>query len=316
VNYGKHPVRTAGILAVVTLVAVAGVFVAFKLEHPPKSAGGLTVLATFYPVFDFARNIAGDRANVTLLVPMTTDVHAFNPTPDSVAAVAQAKVLIFSGAGLEPWIPSIVSASGNLGLIQVDSSAGVPTIPVPPKWQAEGRTTDPHIWLDPVLARQQVANIVAGLIQADPHDQAYFEANARTYDAKLATLDAEARNLSAHPATREFVTFHTAFGYFARQYNLTQVPVLGPFEDTPNPTDIQNVTNVVNSLGLCYVGYESLENPAIPEAIANMTHATLIHMDPIEGLSTQDQTVGKTYLTKMQEDLDNISLALDHVGCH
>jgi zinc transport system substrate-binding protein len=75
------------------------------------------------------------------------------------------------------------------------------------------------------------------------------------------------------------------------------------------------VTNAIHQYHLCYVGYESLENPAIPQSIATNTNAKLIHMNPIEGLSVDDQAQGRTYLTLMQEDLYNIALALDNIGC-
>src|SRR5437879_4989871 len=134
---GARPAGTAAIVVDVLLLVVAGVYVAVKLETRAGASAGLTVLTTFYPVYEYARNVAGDRANVTLLVPMTVDVHAFEPTPNSVASVATANVLIYNGAGLEPWIGNIVNASGNAHLLEVDTSAGIQFIPVPPKWQSE-----------------------------------------------------------------------------------------------------------------------------------------------------------------------------------
>jgi zinc transport system substrate-binding protein len=111
-----------------------------------------------------------------------------------------------------------------------------------------------------------------------------------------------------------FVTFHEAFAYFAREYNLTQIPIAGPFEEEPTPGDIQKVIDAIHQHQLHYVGYESLENNAISQAISSETNATLILMNPIEGLTEQDQVAGKTYLTLMQEDMANILLALNNVG--
>ena len=129
-------------------------------------------------------------------------------------------------------------------------------------------------------------------------------------------IDSEARNVTADPATRFFVTFHEAFHYFAQEYNLTQIAVSGPFQEDPSASDIQGVVDAIHAHRLCYVGYESLENPDIPNSIATQTNATLIRMDPIEGLSAPDHALGKTYLIKMQEDLDTLALALNHVGCN
>jgi zinc transport system substrate-binding protein len=310
---GPHFFRNLALVAVAIVLVLTGSAIVATLRAPPPPE--VRVLATFYPVYEFARNIAGAKLNVSLLVPMTVDVHAFEPTPSSVLAVAQASVLIYNGAGLEPWIPSIVAAADNPNLVLVDASAGIPTLTVPPQFQKENRTVDPHIWLDPVLAKQQVANILQGLIRADPTDEPTLRANAAAYGAQLDMLNSEAVNLTSSPATRYFVTFHEAFAYFANQYNLTQIPIAGPFEEEPTATDIQNVIDAIHTYHLCYVGYESLENPTISQSIASQTNATLILMDPIEGLTPADQALGKTYVVKMQEDLNAFALALNHVGC-
>ena len=287
------------------------------LTSESSCQAGAPVLASFYPVYDFARHVVADTTEVSLLVPMTVDVHDFTPDACSIRQVASAKVLIYSGAGLEPWISQIVSAANNPNLILIDSSKGITTINVPPEFQADGRVIDPHIWLDPVLAKQQVNNILQGLIKAYPSQNDTFTTNAMSYDEQLDYLNnAIANATNFHVVkTQYFVTFHTAFGYFAQQYNLTQIPVFGPFEDSPTAHDIQNVTSAIREYKLCYVGYESLENPAIPQAIASNTNATLIHMDPIEGLTTAEQAAGKTYIDMMYEDLHNIAVALDTVGC-
>jgi zinc transport system substrate-binding protein len=300
--------------AVAAVVVAGGLFVVFS---PRTSAAPheTTVLATFYPVYDMALNIGGNRVKIDLLVPMNVDVHKFDPAPSAVKAVADADVLIYSGAGLEPWIGTITAAAENPHLVLVDSSAGITLKDVPPQFQAENRTTDPHIWLDPILGKKQAANILTGLIRADPPDEAYFRANAANFTAKLDLLNEEAVNLTASVATRSFVTFHEAFVYFAGEYNLTQIPVSGPFEEDPTPSDIQGVIDAIHAKHLCYVGYESLENPAIPQSIASQTNATLILLDPIEGLKETDQALGKTYVIKMQDNLNAFALALNHVGC-
>jgi len=311
---GPHFVRNALLIGVAVALVLAGSY-AVVTSRPAAQSTGVKVLTTFYPVYDYARNIGGDRINVSLLVPMTLDVHAFEPTPSSVQAVATANVLIYNGAGLEPWIPSLVTAADNSRLVLVDSSANISLLSVPPAFQKENRTIDPHVWLNPALAKQQVANVLKGLIHADPASEAYFTANAAAYRAKLDVLDAEFVNLTANPATRFFVTFHEAFAYFAKQYNLTQIPIAGPFEEDPTPSEIQHVIDAVHAHHLCYVGYESLQNPALAESIAGQTNATLIRLDPIEGLSLTDQALGKTYLLKMQDDFTSFGLALNHVGC-
>jgi zinc transport system substrate-binding protein len=308
--------RTYAIIAVLIAIILVGTVLAlyFSDSIPSAFSSKLKVVATFYPLFDFAQNIGGNKTDVSILVPETVDVHAFEPTPSSIAEVLSADVLIYNGAGLEPWVQDVVSAAGNSKLVQVDTSQGISLLPVPPEFQRGNKTIDPHIWLDPVSAKQQVNNILQGLIKADPADAQYFTQNAQAYDAKLDNLNALAISATTNTATKYFVTFHEAFAYFANRYNVTQLAISGPFEEEPTPTDIQNVVNAINQYHLKYVGYESLENPAISQSISSQTNAALIEMNPIEGLTTQEKAAGDNYITLMQQDINNIHLALSNVG--
>jgi zinc transport system substrate-binding protein len=302
--------------ATVIVIVLVGIAAGFSLlnSQPTTSSNTLKVLATFYPLYDFAKNVGGDKVNVSILVPETVDVHDFDPTPSSIALVASADLLIYNGAGLEPWISSIVNAAGNPNLKLVDSSAGIQLLQVAPQFQSTNQTFDPHFWLDPVLVKQQVNNILNGLIEADPADSQYFTQNAQAYQSKLNDLNTQIINATTNVKTRYFVTFHEAFAYFAKQYNLTQIAIAGPFQEEPTANDIQNVINAIHQYHLLYVGYESLENPAISESISTQTNAALILMNPIEGLTAEDKAAGKDYLILMQENLSNIALALNNIG--
>jgi zinc transport system substrate-binding protein len=303
---------------IVAVVAVAlvlgGTFLELSMSSPATS--GLKVVATFYPLYEFAQNVVGNKTSVSILVPETEDVHDFTPVPSSVEEVASANVLIFNGAGLEPWISSLVASAANPKLVLVNCSQGIQLIRVPPEFQQNGQVFDPHIWLDPVLAKQMVNNILQGLIKADPVDNKTFTTNAEAYEAKLDYLNSEILNETNFKVvkTQKFVTFHEAFHYFANQYNLTQIAILGPFEESPTDTDIQNVIGNVTQNHLAYIGYESLENNDIAKMVSSETNSTLILMDPIEGLSQAQQMAGMNYLSLMQMDLANIVLALTHVA--
>jgi len=305
-------ILAATIIIIVLLAIIAG----FSLlnSQPPSSDATLKVLATFYPLYDFAKNVGRDKVNVSILVPETVDVHDFDPTPSSIASVARADVLIYNGAGLEPWISSIVNAADNPNLKLVDSSKGIQLVQVPLQFRSNNQTYDPHIWLNPVLVKQQVNNILQGLIEADPADSQYFTQNANSYRSKLDNLNAQIITATTNVKTRYFVTFHESFAYFAKEYDLTQIPIAGPFQEEPGANDIQNAINAINQYHLLYVGYESLENPDFPESISSQTNATLILMNPIEGLTAEDKAAGKDYLILMRENLSNIVLALNNIG--
>jgi zinc transport system substrate-binding protein len=320
--------RTIRVALIVILIVVAG-FAGYAVgsigrgtgssysENNPSGSpvNGLKVLATFFPVYDDAIDVLGDKGTVTLLVPFSVDVHEFEPSPSSIALVQQADVLIYNGAGLEPWIPQIVASAGNSRLIQVNASEGLPLILVPSEYQRDNRTVDPHVWEDPVLAQMQVRNILQGLIKADPSNAPYFTANANALIAKFQFMDQELRTGTANVATRTFVSFHEAFGYLAKEYNLIEAPIAGPFEEEPTPSDISKAVAAINQNHLCVCFAESLENPAPINAVAAKTHSHVWILDPIEGLSAADANAGVTYLVMMQQNIYTLLQALNQADC-
>ena len=306
------------VVAALSLVVIASVaffgYALHSVEQPQSPKMGLTVLATFYPLYDFASNVVGNRANVSILVPSTVDIHNFEPTPSDIEKVATADVLIINGAGLEPWVPQLLAAIDRPNLKVVDTSQGVDLISIPSEFQRQGRTIDPHIWLDPTRARQQVENIAHVLMGADPSNGAYYRSNADAYEEKLDALNTEIATEIGTAKTNYFVTFHEAFAYFADRYNLIQIPIQGPFQEEPTPSDIQNIISAIRQYHILYIGYESLENPAVPEAVSGQTNAKLIVMDPIEGLTPADLAAGRDYIALMRGDAQNIEVALNNVG--
>lgn len=162
-------------------------------QNPPPQTKQLKVVATFLPVYWFTKAVTGDKAQVEILVPPGAEVHEYQATPANVGAIATAGVLVKNGMGLEEFLEATVKNAGNSKLKEIDASIGIQAIeeispvekPVgnagenPSKHAHEGR--NPHVWLDPVLAKHQVENIRDGLIAADPENQATYKANAAGY---------------------------------------------------------------------------------------------------------------------------------------
>jgi ABC-type Zn uptake system ZnuABC Zn-binding protein ZnuA len=125
INKQGYITKRSLVFAVVglTAVIVAGALVGLYLPNQAPSSSGLKVLATFYPLYDFAQNVGGDKISASILVPETVDVHDFEPTPSDLQNIATADILIYNGADLEKtWLSSVVTASGNTKLVLVDTS--------------------------------------------------------------------------------------------------------------------------------------------------------------------------------------------------
>lgn len=227
----------------------------------------LNVEVSFYPMYEFTKNVAGDLANVHTLVPTGMEPHDWEPTPQDIASIEKADVLVYNGAGMESWIDQVTGSLSNAKLIQVEASHGIDLLEGSEEEEhdhehadttdthdhADEATTeehdhdhdaeaeevhthdhdhdhgglDPHVWLSPALAVKEVRNIEAGLAQAAPEHAEQFKQNADAYVAKLDALDQDFKAAVADGKRKDFITQHAAFGYLAKEYGLQQVPIAG-----------------------------------------------------------------------------------------
>lgn len=264
------------------------------------------VVTTIYPLWEFARQVAGDRATVVSLVPAGVEPHDWEPAPRDVSQVRRAAVFVYTGTALDGWAEKLLAdLTGRRGVV-VNARGGLSVLTV-------GGITDPHVWLDPTLARTQVLAIAGGLEQADPAGRAVYAENARAFIARLDALDLEFAAGLADCARREVVTSHAAFAYLARRYRLTQVPVMGLSpEAEPSPADLAAIVRTARRLKVTHVFYETLVSPRLAETLSREIGATALPLNPIEGVSPAEAAAGTGYLELMRANLANLRTAL---GC-
>ena len=264
------------------------------------------VVATIYPLWEFARQVAGDRATVVSLVPAGVEPHDWEPAPRDVSQVRRAAVFVYSGTALDGWAEKLLADLTDRRGVVVNARGGLSVLTV-------GGVTDPHVWLDPTLARAQVLAIAGGLEQADPAGRAVYAENAKAFVARLDALDLEFAAGLADCARREIVTSHAAFAYLARRYRLTQVPVMGVSpEAEPSPADLAAIVRTARRLKVTHVFYETLVSPRLAETLSREIGATALPLDPIEGVSPAEAAAGTGYLQLMRANLANLRTAL---GC-
>lgn len=217
-----------------------------------SGTGKTKVVTTFLPMYIFTKAVTGDVADVEIIVPPGTEVHEYQATPNNVQAIATANVLVKNGLGLEEFLNDTVKNAQNPKLTQIDASKDIkplneisPVVKTGKEEEHEHAEGNPHVWLDPVLAKQQVTNIMSGLIVADPANKATYEANAANYIKQLETLNNEFQQTLQKNPNCTFVTFHDAFPYLAKRYNLKQVAVVEIPEDQLSPQDVQKAINAV-----------------------------------------------------------------------
>src|SRR4051794_7725257 len=194
--------------------ALGTLIAALTAINPLHAQAKINVVASFSILGDFARNVGGDRVNVATLVGPNSDVHVYTPAPADAKKIADARLVIINGLGLEGWLPRLVQSSGSKTAI-VTATDGI----APRKL---GSDADPHAWQSVVNAKIYVANIRDALITADQAGTPAYRAKADAYLAKLDALDREVRDAVAQipEARRKVISTHAAFGYFAAAYGI------------------------------------------------------------------------------------------------
>ena len=174
-----------------------------------------------------------------------------------------------------------------------------------------GHVDDPHIWLDPVLVKQQVDNIRDGLASADPANAEHYERNAAAYNARLDGLDESIRSNLSGCQTDTFVPFHNAFAYFAQRYGLTASALGGLSPDAEaSALEIAEFVGFVRENDIRVVFAEDLIDPRLAEVIADEAGAQVMVLSTVEALTLQEASDGVTFLDKMEQNLESLKVAL------
>ncbi len=268
----------------------------------------LSVVASFYPLYFFAAQIAGDKASVYNVTPAAAEPHDYEPTTQDIAKIEDSQLLILNGGKLEAWGDSVKNTlqGTKTAVITVgDAFANREVV------EDGVSIRDPHVWLDPPLAKKEAAAIAQGLERIDPADMGTFEANLAALNSKLDTLDQEYRTGLSSCQKKDIITSHAAFGYLAADYGLNQVPISGLSPDAePSPAKLAEITDFAKKNHVTTIFFESLVSPKLAETIASETGAQAMVLNPIEGLTDQELGDGKTYLTEMANNLDHLKIAL------
>jgi zinc transport system substrate-binding protein len=260
----------------------------------------LNIVASFYPIFEFVKQVGGDKVTITSLIPVGVEPHDFEPTIQQIQNGESADIVFFNGLGFESsWISRI--NNDNI----VDTSSGV-------NITMTGNTVDPHIWLDPILVKNQVKNIEEALIKLDPANKEYYEKSANNFSRELDSLDSFIRSILQTCDKKDFITFHDAFSYFANRYGLKQHSVQGASpEGEVLPQKMQEMIILAKDLGINIIYSEELVDPRFAEVIAQeLPNGRVLTLSPIEGIESEEQAAGIGYLDKMRENIDNLKIGL------
>lgn len=253
----------------------------------------LKVVTTFYPMYDFACKIGGDKVKVTNLVPPGAEPHDWEPTAADIAAVNDCDVFVYCDGVDSEWAKKILS-SLNEDIVVARASDGI-LIDIP---------GDYHFWLSPQHAVHQFGTIRDALRAADNANAEYYRTNCDQFIDQLFTLDEEYKT-ALQPFTGEtIVVAHESFGYLCQAYGLEQAAIEGLSPDSePDPARVAEIIDLVRSKNISTIFFEELVSPRVAETIARETGAKTALLNPLEGLTEEQLKAGEDYFSIMRENL-------------
>jgi len=270
-----------GILALVTLVSwTASCTSADRTKNITTKT--LRILVTISTFETFARAVAGERAVVDSLVPVGASPEDYQPSPNDIEKVHAADVLIENGLGLETWLARTIDNAKNDRLSIVVASAGLPA-----------KNGNPHLWMDPLLARGYVRAIRDALVRRDPAGRATYEKNAAAYDASLVRLERDiAASIKTIPkGKRAMLVFHNAWQYYDDRFGLRTIGVveLSPGQE-PDPQYVAHLVALAKANGVRAVFAEPEYSPKLVQALAESAGIKTVENLYDDSLGTGEQT--------------------------
>jgi zinc/manganese transport system substrate-binding protein len=271
---------------------------------PLRAQDRLHVVTSFSILGDLARNVGGDRVSITTLVGPDSDVHVYTPAPADAKKVADAKLLLINGLGLEGWLPRLLQSSGSKAPI-IFATKGIAPLKL-------GSDADPHAWQSVANARIYVANIRDALVAAAPADAEVFRANTDAYLAKFDALDREVREAVAKipQNRRKVISTHDAFGYFAAAYGIEFIAPEGvSTESEPSARDIAGIITQIKTSKIPAVFLENISDPRLIQRIAAETGAKIggtLYSDSLTG----ENGDAPTYIELVRHNIKALTSAL------
>jgi len=312
------------VVIVVALLCIALCITGCK-RGESKPAVGLQVVTTLFPLYDFARTIAGDKAQVTMLLPPGVEPHTFEPKPDDMIRISRAGLFIYTNRYMEPWAETVLKGVESRQLRVVNAgervtyhaaSNGADTHAHEEKGgdgHGHGYAgMDPHIWLDFANAAIMVDTIVEGFVAADPANGNLYRKNAEGLKVRLAALDQRYRGGLASCATRKLLHGgHYTFGYLARRYALDYHALSGISSDSePSAARMTALIREIKSSGTTYLFAEELLSPRLTETLAGEARVQVLMLHGAHNLSRDDQAAGVSFFDLMERNLERLQKGL------
>lgn len=322
------------ILITIFSVAVAAILNIKKINK--NNGEKIEIMATLYPQYDFAKQIGGDKVNVTLMLPPGTESHTYEPTPQDMVKVNNSDLFIYTGKEMEPWADNLISGmKENIKVLDLSSKVSlINSEEFEHKHEEEGEeenedehehehehesedehhhTYDPHIWLNPQYAIKMAEAIRDELCNVDPDNAEYYKQNAENYIKEISTLDEEFESTVKKTNSKK-IAFGGAFAYayFVERYDLEFESAYDACGESTEPSTakVKKVIDYINKNKIPVIFYKEYSTGNIAKTISEATGAEMLVFNTAHNVSKKEIEEGVTYVDIMKQNLQNLKKAL------
>lgn len=285
-------------------------------KNTTNTSQQINVYATIFPIYDFTKNIGGDKINLNYVVPPGVEPHEWEPSPKLIGDIQSSNVFIYNGLGIDSWSENMIDASENKKIVLVEASDKIKPLKYEDEHEDEEEDKDhgeydPHVWLNPEYAIKECENIKNALIKADPNNKDYYEKNYNNYIKEIQNLNVSYKENLSNIKNNTIIVSHGAYGYLCEAYNLKQISITGlsPNQE-PSPAKLGELTKFAKENNTKYIFFDGLVNPKTAKTLANEAKIQTQTLYSIDGVSKEDFENGESYISLMKGNLDVLTKAL------
>ncbi len=275
----------------------------------------LVIVTTLFPQYDFCRQLAGDRAEVVLLLPPAMESHNFEPGIADIKNITECDIFIYTGANMEPWAQSIIDTVENIEILDASENINICAHEHNNEEHHEHHQADPHIWTSPKNAKVMVENILRVLCEVDNTNADFYKTNAQRYVEELDLLDMDFTRLSEK--TEGITLCHGgkfAMGYLERDYGFNFLSAYDSCaaQQEPSTMRVKEIIDTIENQNLSGVFCEELNQGRVAQTISDETGVPVYQLHTCHNLSKEDFQKGKTYLSLMKNNVENIKKVIEN----
>lgn len=289
-----------------------------KEEGTPEQTGKIEVFTTLYPLQYFTEQIGGSFVHVTNIIPVGADAHTYDPTAKTMISVADGDMFIYSGAGLEGFVETMIASLNEQTVNIVEASKGVVLLEAHEEHGHEGEEghnhgdIDPHVWLDPLLSIELAENIKEALVQQMPEQEEQFENNFAELQKQLEQLHQEFESMTKEVIKDTFIVSHAGYGYWENRYHLHQVSITGlsPTNE-PSQKQLQSIIQLAKEHGLTHIAFEQNISSKVAQSVQREIGADVVYLHNLEALTEENIANGEDYVSLMRKNIESLRTALE-----